>query len=385
MVTKVEKRQRRKHPARPSPPARSSRKPPRSSASPRGAPCARRRISTRASTSAKTGRSVSSPTCEPTRCGCPRRRWPPVRSFIGKQLRQGLSARGAQRLHLRRSAPGSRMRTRPSGPPTSRRRPEQVQQYLEPDQFRLYQLIWQRFVASQMTPAVYDMTIVDFDLGRLPASGPPARCWSSTATTRCTSKGVRPKRARRWTTCRPSRRSTVGERVEVREITPIQHFTEPPPRFSEASLVKELERLGIGRPSTYSADHLDAHGPRVREAGAAPVLPHRARRDWSRRSWSASSRRSSTSSSPRRWRTELDRIEDGELGWQQVLPDFYGPFSKALDAVDMNALVAEAHGLIAGRPGEGALSQVRRRGRAAAPVGSAPISPASTTRRPATT
>ena len=51
-------------------------------------------------------------------------------------------------------------------PTDVRRRPEQVQKYLEPDQFRLYQLIWQRFIASQMTPAVYDMTIVDFDLGK---------------------------------------------------------------------------------------------------------------------------------------------------------------------------------------------------------------------------
>ena len=83
-----------------------------------------------------------------------------------EELRQALPARVAQRLQLAARTPGSRTPTRPSGRPTSRRRPEQVQKYLEPDQFRLYQLIWQRFVASQMTPAVYDMTIVDFDLGR---------------------------------------------------------------------------------------------------------------------------------------------------------------------------------------------------------------------------
>ena len=70
--------------------------------------------------------------------------------------------------------------------------------------------------------------------------------------------------------------STLGERVPVREITPSQHFTEPPPRFSEASLVKELERLGIGRPSTYASIISDARRSPLRAARAAAILPHRA-------------------------------------------------------------------------------------------------------------
>ena len=81
---------------------------------------------------------------------------------------------------------------------------------------------------------------------------------------------------------------------------------------------------------------------------------------------------------------ELDRIEEGELGWQRVLQDFYGPFTKALDAVDMNALVADAHGLSAEDWPRSAVPSAARRS-SSRPGGSGPTSPASSTRTPATT
>ncbi len=132
------------------------------------------------------------------------------------------------------------------------RRPEQVQRYLEPDQFRLYQLIWQRFVASQMTPAVYDMTIVDFDLGQYLFRATGSVLVFDGYHVLYT-EGREKEEGKTMDDLPPIPPLAVGDRVEVRKITPAQHFTEPPPRFSEASLVKELERLGIGRPSTYSA------------------------------------------------------------------------------------------------------------------------------------
>ena len=167
VVTKVEQRSAgRSGRARRSPPARSSRKPPRSSASARGAPCARRRISTRASRSARKARSASSPTCGPTR-----RAWRTPRSPSARELHR--RAATARRIcPTQPNAYSDRKNARVQDaheairPTDVRRRPEQVQSYLEPDQFQLYQLIWQRFVASQMTPAVFDMTMVDFDLGR---------------------------------------------------------------------------------------------------------------------------------------------------------------------------------------------------------------------------
>jgi DNA topoisomerase I len=228
-------------------------------------------------------------------------------------------------------------------PTDVRRRPEQVQKYLEPDQFRLYQLIWQRFVASQMTPAVYDMTIVEFDLGEY--------LFRATGSVLVFDgyhvlymEGREKEEGKTMDDLPPIPPLAQGDRVEVREITPSQHFTEPPPRFSEASLVKELERLGIGRPSTYSAI--------ISTLGAREYVKVEQRRFFPTE-LGETVEKIMVGKFPEifnveftsEMETELDRIEDGELAWRVVLKDFYSPFSKALDAVDLNALVADAHGL----------------------------------------
>src|SRR5215218_10311127 len=223
------------------------------------------------------------------------------------------------------------------------RRPEQIQQYLEPDQFRLYQLIWQRFVASQMTPAVYDMTIVDFDLGEylFRASGSVLVFDGYHV---LYTEGREKEEGKTMDDLPPIPPLAVGDQVEVREITPSQHFTEPPPRFSEASLVKELERLGIGRPSTYSAiiSTLSAREyVRVDQRRFFPTDLGETVEKIMIGKFPDIFNVEFTSE----MEDELDRIEDGELKWQRVLRDFYGPFGKALEAVDLNALVADAHGL----------------------------------------
>jgi DNA topoisomerase-1 len=228
-------------------------------------------------------------------------------------------------------------------PTDVRRRPEQVQKYLEPDQFRLYQLIWQRFVASQMTPAVYDMTIVDFDLGQY--------LFRATGSVLVFDgyhvlymEGREKEEGKTMDDLPPIPPLAQGDQVEVREITPSQHFTEPPPRFSEASLVKELERLGIGRPSTYSAI--------ISTLSAREYVKVEQRRFFPTE-LGETVEKIMVGKFPEifnveftsEMETELDRIEEGELIWQRVLKDFYSPFSKALEAVDLNALVADAHGL----------------------------------------
>ncbi len=228
-------------------------------------------------------------------------------------------------------------------PTDVRRRPEQVQQYLEPDQFRLYQLIWQRFVASQMTPAVYDMTIVDFDLGQYLFRATGSVLVFDGYHVLYT-EGREKEEGKTMDDLPPIPPLTQGDRVEVREITPSQHFTEPPPRFSEASLVKELERLGIGRPSTYSAI--------ISTLGAREYVIVEQRRFFPTELGELVEK-IMVGKFPEIFNveftsgmeSELDRIEDGELVWQRVLKDFYTPFSKALEAVDLNALVADAHGL----------------------------------------
>jgi DNA topoisomerase-1 len=223
------------------------------------------------------------------------------------------------------------------------RRPEQVQRHLEPDQFKLYQLIWQRFVASQMTPAVYDMTVVEFDLGRylFRASG-SVMIFDGYHV--LYTEGRETEEGRAVEDLAPIPPLVQGDRVEVREITPSQHFTEPPPRFSEASLVKELERLGIGRPSTYSAiiSTLSAREyVRVEQRRFFPTELGETVEKIMVGKFPEIFNVEFTSE----MENELDRIEEGELGWRRVLQDFYEPFTKALASVDMTALVADAHGL----------------------------------------
>jgi DNA topoisomerase-1 len=228
-------------------------------------------------------------------------------------------------------------------PTDVRRRPEDVQKYLEPDQFRLYQLIWQRFVASQMNPAIYDMTVVDFDLGRylLRATG-SVMIFDGYHV--LYTEGREAEEGKSVEDLSPIPPLEVGDRVEVRRITPSQHFTEPPPRFSEASLVKELERLGIGRPSTYA---------QIISTLTAREYVKLEQRRFFPTELGETVERIMVDQFPSIFNVEftsamedeLDRVEDGKLGWQQALADFYGPFSNALNAVNLSAIVAEAHGL----------------------------------------
>ena len=228
-------------------------------------------------------------------------------------------------------------------PTDVRRRPEQVQQYLEPDQFRLYQLIWQRFVASQMTPAVYDMTIVDFDLGQYLFRATGSVLVFDGYHVLYT-EGREKEEGKTMDDLPPIPPLEQGNRVDVREITPSQHFTEPPPRYSEASLVKELERLGIGRPSTYSAiistlstrEYVKVEQRRFFPTELGELVE---------KIMVAKFPEIFNVEFTSEMELELDRIEEGELVWQRVLKDFYTPFSKALEAVDLTALVADAHGL----------------------------------------
>ncbi len=230
-------------------------------------------------------------------------------------------------------------------PTDVRRRPEEMQKYLEPDQFRLYQLIWQRFVASQMNPAVYDMTIVDFDLGkylfRVSGSVLLFDGYHVVYT-----EGREAEEGKSVEDLAPIPPLEVGDRVEVRAIVPSQHFTEPPPRFSEASLVKELERLGIGRPSTYA---------QIISTLTAREYVKLEQRRFTPTELGETVEKIMIDSFPSIFNVEftsgmeleLDKIEEGELGWQKVLADFYQPFTKALAAVNLGAIVAEAHGLTA--------------------------------------
>ena len=137
-----------------------------------------------------------------------------------------------------------------------------------------------------------------------------------------------------------------GERMPVRAVTPVQHFTEPPPRYSEASLVKELERLGIGRPSTYASIISTLVDRRYAQLEQRRFFPT---------SLGESVEKVMVKQFPDVFNVgftsemegELDKIEEGQRSWQRVLKDFYGPFAMSLDKVDVGRLIAAAHDLSA--------------------------------------
>src|SRR5882762_9855545 len=137
------------------------------------------------------------------------------------------------------------------------RAPEDVRKYLDDDLFKLYQLIWQRFVASQMLPAVFDQTTIDISAGdyTFRATGSVQkfdgflRVYQLPAATSDREDDEKGDEGEG----KALPRVTEGQALRLDQIRPDQHFTEPPPRYTEATLVKELEEKGIGRPSTYAS------------------------------------------------------------------------------------------------------------------------------------
>jgi DNA topoisomerase-1 len=244
------------------------------------------------------------------------------------------------------------------------RRPELVRKYLSPDQLKLYELVWKRFMASQMAPAVFDTTTVDFDLSPEGRSdeGPLGSRFSSGATSylfRATGSVVkfqgflalyREAREEGDAVALEDEQALPaveqGEQVPVREIVPQQHFTQPPPRFSEASLVKELERLGIGRPSTYASIIsvlADRRYVLLEQRRFFPTPLGESVEKVMVKKFPAIFDVQFTS----RMEDDLDRVEGGDVDWRTALREFWEPFKEELHVGDDNLLIAEAYDLSA--------------------------------------
>ena len=233
------------------------------------------------------------------------------------------------------------------------KRPDEVRKFLTPDQFKLYQLVWQRFMASQMAPAVFDTTTLDFDIpvGQQPDIGRRSYLFRATGSVvkfqgflALYREAHEEGEHKALEDEQPLPIIEKGETVPVKSITPSQHFTEPPPRFSEASLVKELERLGIGRPSTYASIISVLVDRRYTELLNKRFFPTELGETVERvmvKQFPDVFTVGFTSA----MEEELDKIEEGDLDWEKVLKDFYGPFAKRLDKVDAPALIAVAYDL----------------------------------------
>ncbi|MEO8579335.1 MAG: type I DNA topoisomerase [Gemmatimonadales bacterium] len=225
------------------------------------------------------------------------------------------------------------------------RRPDHIRRYLKEDQYKLYELIWQRFMASQMMPAIFDTTTVDFDFDRFlfRATGSVVK-FDGYQKLYKESREAEEGKALEEEQGLPVVQK--GEEIPVKAITPSQHFTEPPPRFSEASLVKELERLGIGRPSTYASivsTLVDRRYAQLEQRRFFPTFLGEQVERVMVKSFPDVFNVTFTS----HMETDLDKIEEGDVNWRMMLKDFYGPFAESVKGADIVALIGEAHDLSA--------------------------------------
>ncbi len=249
----------------------------------------------------------------------------------------------------RKTAQGAHEAIRPTD---VKRTPETLKGNLSKDQLKLYQLIWTRFVACQMTPAVYDTVSVKIagmspqETYGLKATGSALKFPGFLAVYRGDEEEQE----------EPLPEVAEGEVLKALQIEPKQHFTEPSPRYTEASLIKELESRGIGRPSTY-----------------APILSVIQKRDYVSKE--------KTSLRPMElgmvvndllvsrfpdtfdygftaeMEEELDKVEERAMGWQKVLLDFYRPFKlrlaefeKERQAIRMDLAKTEEKCELCGKP-----------------------------------
>jgi len=249
-----------------------------------------------------------------------------VRDLITKQYGKDYLPANAVHYRSKKDAQDAHEAIRPT---EVVRTPDALAKYLKPEELKLYRLIWQRFVASQMTSAIFDQTTIDIHAGRLlfRATGSVQKF---DGFLKIYQEG-RDEKAEDDEEERSLPKVEKGETLKLNSVSPEQHFTEPPPRYTEATLVKALEEKGIGRPSTYAAImstiqereyvekiqsrfHPTALGKTVND-----LLIDGGFDDLFNESYTA------------RMEEELDDIEEGKIKWTKALREFYDKFEGDLD------------------------------------------------------
>ncbi|HVM92118.1 MAG TPA: type I DNA topoisomerase [Terriglobales bacterium] len=252
-----------------------------------------------------------------------------VREYVGSEFGPQYLPESPNTYKEKKEAQGAHEAIRPT---SAARHPDQVKQYLQEDEFKVYKLIWQRFVASQMNPAVFDQTTVDID----------AKAANETFWFRVTgsvmkfdgflkvyeeSKDVKDEEDEELKHKLPA--LEAGQKLTLKALKPEQHFTEPPPRYNEASLVKELEERGIGRPSTYATILSTIQERQYAQKIGGKFTPTEIGlvvtdllvdnfKDIFDFQYTA------------RLEEELDEIEEGKEKWTDALGEFYKKFAKDL-------------------------------------------------------
>ncbi len=210
------------------------------------------------------------------------------------------------------------------------REPEAVKKYLENDQYKLYKLIWNRFVASQMNPAVIDQTSVDVQAGgyTFRATGSVIKFPGFLAVYSEEKSEDQAQEDENGEGVLPP--LSEGDLLKLIKLDPKQHFTQPPPRYSEALLVKTLEEKGIGRPSTYAAIISTIQERRYVEKAENKFRPTELGVLVSNLLVSHFPVVMDVAFTAK-MEEELDKIEEGQMRWVQAVKDFYAPFSESLD------------------------------------------------------
>jgi len=209
------------------------------------------------------------------------------------------------------------------------RTPEDVRKYLPDDQFKLYQLIWQRFVASQMLPAIFDQTSIDISAGdyAFRATGSVQKFDGYLRVYQMPVAGADREDDEKDDEGEGKSlpRVTEGQMLRLDQIRPDQHFTEPPPRYTEATLVKELEEKGIGRPSTYASiisTIVEREYVRKDQGRFTPTMLGERVSVLLVKSFDDVFDVTFTA----RLEEELDEIEEGKLPWRDAVREFWGKF-----------------------------------------------------------
>ena len=202
--------------------------------------------------------------------------------------------------------------------------PDEIKHYLGPDEYKLYKLIWQRFLASQMKPALFDQTSVEIlaEKYMFKATGSVLK-FDGFLKVYAEGKDEKDEEDEELEHKLPV--LTEGEILRLNKLLPEQHFTQPPPRFTEATLVKMLEEKGIGRPSTYATiltTIQDREYVVKQEGKFSPTELGFVINDVLVASFADIFDIQYTA----RMEEELDEIEEGKIAWTEALREFYGKF-----------------------------------------------------------
>ncbi|MDA2932566.1 type I DNA topoisomerase [Nitrospinae bacterium AH-259-F20] len=250
-----------------------------------------------------------------------------ARDYIGRTFGQDYLPDRSPTYKARRRAQEAHEAIRPTDVEQT---PDRLRNLIGEREWRLYQLIWQRFVSSQMAPAILDQTTVDIT----------ARQFSF----RATGSIVKfPGFTKIYTEVKDNDKEETdkvlppleaGERLTLGELTPNQHFTQPPPRYTEASLVRALEEKGIGRPSTYASilsiirdrEYVEVEERRFRPTELGLMIT-----DLLVKSFPDLLGVEFTAN----MEETLDEIEEGKKDWVETLEAFYGPFTERLEKAEV--------------------------------------------------